>query len=500
MDCQMPRRHVTKLLFFPSSDLEPASIAESLKKGLELTVQLLPVLSGTVQLSYTGSQSGRLIVAEPYRTVDEMFTVNDLRAHRDYDYDRMREKQFPTHDWSESVKPEFYGFSETQKLDQPVFAAKLNLIKGGSVFAISSHHCFTDGNGVARVMEIWSSYCRGEHPTLAADSISRSRLMGEPGLADIEDFPGLHYLNDSGMEVGRFGHLLGLLRQKIRCWFDVLKVLFMKTWYQLVQEKGSWDAKPVTRILFFSDEKLKELKMLASNGKPQENDGSWISTLDSLSALLWCSFVQARQYRTLVSSIDSSTTSKEAPTRPPSPSENPRDQTVAMGVIINARRLLQPQLPSSFIGNALLLAAIQHPLPKVTMTASTISTIASSLRASINGKTPAYLTRYLSALASVDDIRKIIRSRGPNPQYTLVVSSWRGQAFYNQAWTQVFGTGCERVRAGIGPLPNGLAIILPEIKEAAGAAGGLEVAIGVEGKDVPRLRGNELLNRFCEWR
>lgn len=502
MDCHMPRSHVAKVLFFPASDVEPVSIAESLKKGLELTVQLLPVLSGTVQLSNVGSQSGRLMVSEPYRTVDEMFAVNDLRAHRDYDYGKIREKQFPTYEWSESRKPDFYGISVAQKVDLPVFTAKVNFIKGGLVFVISFHHCFTDGNGVAKLMKIWCSFCTGEHPTLATDSISRSRLIGEPGLAGIQDFPQLNYVNDSRTELGRLGHFLTLLRQKTRYWVNVLRNLFMKASYQPVQKKGSLDDKQATRVLFFSNDKLKELKMLASDGKKQENDRSWISTQDALSALLWCSFVHARQERDLGTCLGSSTTSKEAVKRQSARSEHLRDQSVGMGVIINARRLLQPQLPSSFIGNVILVTGIQYPLQKVTVSAEAISAIAYSLRASINGLTPAYLSRFLSAIASVEDIRKLTYARGPNPKYRLVVSSWRGQDYYGQGWSQVFGAECERVRSTIGPLPNGLAIILPEIKGAAcsASAAGLEVAIGLSEDDIPHLKENELLNHFCEWR
>ena len=502
MDCQMPRSHVAKVLFFPTSNLEPVSIAESLKKGLKLTVQLLPVLSGTVRLTTIGTQSGRLMVSEPYRTVDEIFSVNDLRAHRDYDYDKIREKHFPTYEWSESRKPDFYGINVAQKVDLPVFTAKVNFIKGGLVFVISCHHCFTDGNGTAKVMEIWCSFCNGEHPTLVADSISRSRLMGEPGLAGLQDFPQLTYVNDSRTGPGRLGHLLSLLRQKTRDWFNVLRNLFMKAWYQPVQKKESLGDKQATRVLFFSNDKLKELKKLALDGKQQESDGSWISTQDALSALLWCSFVNARQERDLGTCLDSSTTSKEAVKRQSARSEHLRDQSVGMGVIINARRLVQPQLPSSFIGNVILVTGIQYPLQNVTVTAEAISAIAYSLRASINSLTPAYLSAYLSAIASVEDIRKVAYARGRSSKYKLAVSSWRGQDFYGQGWNQVFGAGCERVRSTVGPLPNGLAIILPEIKGAAcsASAAGLEVAIGLLENDIPHLRENELLNHFCEWR
>ena len=94
----MPRHYVTKLLFFPRSDVGSASIVEFLKQGLERTLQLLPMLSGTVKISNMGSQSGRLIVSELHQTVDDMLAVNHLRAHRDYDHDRMRERHFPTYD------------------------------------------------------------------------------------------------------------------------------------------------------------------------------------------------------------------------------------------------------------------------------------------------------------------------------------------------------------------------------------------------------------------
>ena len=501
IDCLLPRRLTTVVLFFPRSHVEPNTIVESLKKGLELTLQHLPMLSGTVKLSDTGPQSGRLVVSEPHHTVDEMIVVNDLRAHRDYDYDRIRKKHFPTYDW-ESAKPEFYAVSPTQKFDLPVFKAKVTLIKGGLVFAISVHHCFTDGNGTATVMETWCSYCKGEKPTLAADSISRSRLTGERGLADIKEFPEMNYINDSGTDMSRFGQLLKFLQQKSEYWFGAFRNLAIRAWYRPVQKEGSLSAISVTRVLFFSNDKLKELKMLASDGKQQDNEGSWISTQDALTALLWCSFVHARQECSTIFCNGSSTKSKDAVKRPSAQSEDPMDQIVQMIVVLNARQLFQPQLPTSFIGNALLLTGVRCPLSNVTMTAGAISVIAYSLRASIKGRTPSYLSRYLSALASVEDIRKISPAPGPDPNYTLRLSSWRGQDYYNQGWRQIFGAECERVRYNIGPIEKGLAVILPELKGAAclSSAAGLEVVIGVSEGDIIHLEGNKLLNYFCEWR
>ena len=500
LDCTMPRMLVTILLFFPSSHVEPDSIVESLRKGLELTVQHLPLLSGMVKDSAMGHQSGRLVVSEPYQTIDEMLAINDMRGHTEYDYDKIRQEHFQSYRWSTSVAREFYSFSGW--VDLPVFRAKVTLIDGGLVFAISGHHSFTDGNGIAKITGIWSSCCRGERPTLAVDSVSRTRLMGEPGLADIKDFPDLNYVNGPGTDTERPGRLLAFFQPKIRYLFGALSNLLVKAWSQPVQEEASLPVKPVTPVLFFSNDKLKELKTLVSGGNQQEKEGSWISTQDALTALLWSSFIHARLKCDLVSCNISPTASKQAVKRQSARSEDLRDQIAVILVVINARRLLQPPLPSSFIGNVPLVTGVPYPLKNLTMTAKSISDMACLIRASINGKTPDYFNRFLSALASVDDIRRITYAGSSNPKYSLKLSSWRDQDYYNQGWGEVFGTECERARSTIGSLPNGLAIILPEIKGAvcSSSAAGLEVALGVSEDAIPHLKENKLLNHFCLWR
>lgn len=88
-----------------------------------------------------------------------------------------------------------------------------------------------------------------------------------------------------------------------------------------------------------------------------------------------------------------------------------------------------------------------------------------------------------------------------------MITLWSKQRFYDIKWGPEVGGRCEGVRVladkGSRPPPDGLVIIMPELKTGAPTAqedGGLEVLIALEKGGMHKLRGLEEWTTWAEWR
>ena len=361
-----PRRHVNYMLFFPDSPIDPLTIFSSLTVGLTRTFQLLPLLSGTVKNTSAASQQGRLIVAEPWHMAEELLTLNDRRDDEDLDYVALRARHFPTSIWSQSIKDKIIDTSRLIEQEPPVLRANLILIRGGLILALSVHHCFTDGNGTATVIRVWRSCCQGDPPSLKYDSdlLSRARLMGKPDLASIDDLPGVHYYSEtpSGSEAERsITRNTGSMLHPIYSWLgdlsafvrqSILRSGLITTRQETLKDNTS-HPKAVAPILFFSLDRLRELKALASTGADRKSTSAWISTNDAMTSLLWCSLIEARtsQNKRIAEMAKDGADHALAAKSNCGVSGEKKDEPASLRVVINCRRLFEPPLSPDFIGN-----------------------------------------------------------------------------------------------------------------------------------------------------
>lgn len=106
-------------------------------------------------------------------------------------------------------------------------------------------------------------------------------------------------------------------------------------------------------------------------------------------------------------------------------------------------------------------------------------------------------------IQTVDDVG-IFTPRAPQPpqQHTLGVSSWARGEYYDLSWGKELGV-CERVRWRV-LRTDGVAVVFPRVPRAHGGRieedGGVEVVVGLEGKVMGRLKGDEGFMGFAEWR
>ncbi|KAI4194048.1 MAG: hypothetical protein LQ350_008008 [Teloschistes chrysophthalmus] len=474
-----PRRHTHKLLLFPVTDPDLHALKVLLIEGLTRVFDIIPSVAGSIApCTATSGQRGRSVVTGPFQTAEEALTFQDYRDREDFDYQPLRERGFPTHQWTnKSILSPLPPLTDTV---QPVFRATITLVNGGLILVSAVHHSFTDGSGSATISRLWTTSCLKEPLDFDPNEFRRKLVVNKNVSAQLEEFPYLTYTGTMDSPLTRF---ITSLQQR-------LSSALMPLWNIIPRYNRQSDSPSVTNkpqtvlILFFSAQKLELLKSMIAPSKGAVGGSSWISTQDALFSLLFCAIMTARRSCMRASGVLYNG-SEEA----------------ALGVVRGARQLTKPPLSPNHIGNVLLLASVKQPLDQVNTTSERISTLAYSVRDAIKLKTTDYMERYLAALSSVEDISKVTVAGRARPELILWISSWRDQDFYNQPWDRVFGTGCERLRF-FGSIPPGIAVVLPEIKDSPymTSAPGLEVALGAHDDILPYLKGDEMLNRFAEWR
>lgn len=264
--------YTTSYLFFPKSYKSDISIViDRLRQGLSKTLKAIPVLSGTVHVI---DRRGARCVADPWRTVDEIFRVNDLRQEEGLEYRVLKDKQFPSRLLDPRILAptggrfgiEYIKVSSGSRLEgeKPVMFVQVNIIKGGIIVALCFNHNFTDGNGVPVTARVWAAYCRGDDGSrlVTPEMLDRGRLMQGRGSVSLDDFPefGKNLIEDQAPTrdfTRLFGHLFSWLPR----------------WPRSTRKSESpAESKLETASFFFSKSKLADLKTMASAKLNGESD------------------------------------------------------------------------------------------------------------------------------------------------------------------------------------------------------------------------------------
>ena len=448
IDNILPRYYVSKLFFFPSSQtVATTDTIEALKGGLEKTVQIFPLLTGTVheiQPATFQEQRGRLCVSSPWHTMSEIFSVEDLTNNPALDHADLRAAGFPIHKLDAATLLPQYTQSGPDA--RRVMLVKVNKIKGGLIMVHSLSHGFMDGGGMAVVVKIWAAFCRGEDGAryLTREVTDRSRLMHGIMGSKVADFPELTHAPRASLT---------------------------QTATEGKEQEVQYDT------FFFSREKLAELKTMASITESHSKSNGWISTSDALCALLTLCIKGTL----------------------------PEPSRLTLGLAMDFRSYLDPPLPADYIGNAVHMLRIPLPRSEEEDDQRSIATTAHLVRQKIQTINGDYILRVIGALNSdsVPDISNVFHTRllCPHEGQFLTITSWAKQAFYELDWGPAVGTRIERVRVCKFQYPN-LVLIAPMLKGSGFSEdeeGGLEVIFGLDGVAMGRLKEDGLFKWFARW-
>ena len=525
IDNTMPRTYAPpSLLLFPIPQGRIDSAADTFHAGLRTILQAMPLLTGSLR-SHRTPQMGAVAVTSPWRTVDEIWRLRDLRGRTRYDYSALRRRGFPTTGfptWDFSIL-EFYTDD-----DPPVMHVQVTLIDGGLVLALCVHHSFADGTGTNAILRVWASCCRGE----GVDEGLQSRVLSRPSVLEgneivpLEHFPEYTYEAKAGTRGFRSNVKTTEERESRPMRFRLISALAKKfqAFLKLLITKPAaiaftkYQSRRISsRLLWFSRAELKRLKESAmeilddsDNKKPPR-----FSTLDALSAMMFCCVTQARlTARTsgpLIHALQEKRTVKETlwtkmtdwlrrrlPPRPPASPISAQLLTT-----VNVRKHCHPPVSPDYIGNLFLFRTVQTPVLDLLPSLDNIGRLARRLRRALGDIDAAYLRGAAAAIRSVPDVSRVGVSGGPCPELCLGFSSWREQDVCRLEWGPGIGERCERVRT-CDFYFDGLVIVFPELECDPGAegddAGGLEVFLSLDKGAMKELERDPFFNRFVRWR
>ncbi|KAI0841217.1 transferase family-domain-containing protein [Hypoxylon sp. FL0890] len=449
----LPRAYVRQMFCFSSTHPD---IFHTLKAGLAGVVTDVPyLLSGIVT-----SDDKSISINEPYQTLDDLFSEEDLSDALDYDV--MKEQHFPP---STCSVPGIIPPDTIPPLSNPapVFQARLTLVKGGFILCVAIHHNTTDITGFGALFKIWASHCR-THSSAAIGFdpawLNREALRKRPSLSSKPtptSIPELLHVQGPD-DLNRFAG--ALLRHS--------------------------DFK--TAIYFFPQKTLRALKQAVNDQLTSQDVASWISSGDILTALLWSGILAAES--------DPKTSAKGNNT---------------IGFPVNFRSRLNPPLPPDYLGAAFVMTAAtvskenllsfatgaSPPSGDMLLDSASISKlaeIASAIRASlrrVDEESVRDMLMYLDIMP--DDHPPIIL--GPRHDGISIVS-WADQGVYELDWGNPIGK-CDAVR-----MPRLMykryPIVLPRVPSTVNGDGrGLEVIVSLDRQVLEKFEQSWPIKRFA---
>jgi hypothetical protein len=463
IDHLSPRSHVPKLLYFEST-AEPDVIITTLRHALAETLRIFPLAAGSVGFLEDECQTGSLAVQAPYFTADDILSVKDLREK--YDYQTIRAQEFPSDAVGANVLPDILG------KPAQVLLAQLNLIRGGLVLVCGVHHCVMDETGIFNLIKVWSTYCHGADASglVKQDWIDRGPLMKGEGTGRLQDHPEYTLRREEDSATQTTGAQTYIAESA-----DVVDGV----------------------ILFFSDESLQRLKVLASKADPEVTgedspdkkstslepnkaaEGSWISTNDALCALLWCSISSARM---------AAGTSAETP--------------AVFSMTVNGRSRISPPMSPEFTGNVVLISKSVNNFGNLSLSyPSNLGDIARLIRKSVMEIDHKMIKDIVQMVYNVTDVGRLAPGGFCSYQRNLGCTSWSRQPYYSLDWGNALGGKCKRLRWRK-LKTDGIFAIFPHIPadEEADHGGGLEICLGLQREVLQNLRKDAIFNQFATWR
>ncbi|KAI9721006.1 MAG: hypothetical protein M1812_002485 [Candelaria pacifica] len=473
---QMTVRFYTRgLMYFP---LQPgsdhATIIYILREGLREVVTQIPFLAWNVTPATDGFiQEGRLEVAKGDRGND-ILTIKDLTSspedRKAWDYETIRKGNFPASD-------KYFELFTIDRIPQqgkpvPVMTAQVNLLTGGFILSLSFHHSVADGSGDAMILAMWAQSCsrvsanyRSTLEAIAAyinpiSAINYRMFLPGPTSFD-RDAVSARYHRSSIAEHPEW--------ENTPEWIAHNAAPPASDTPSTSKESTP----PIeTCVFYFPFESLASLKALGSRPLVPE---VFMSTDDVLSAFLWRHIIKARVSPHLYI---------------------PFSETSSLRMPVDGRTRMNPPLPKTYLGNAVLVASASMPLRSLlsdSNDAESFAQIALCIRNARKTINHEYIESILTLISSLSDISKLTAGRNVLSSTSVIITTWAKFPLHQLSWGHMIGT-CERVRfPNADILQDARAIILPAL-----ADGGLEVAVGLEGEAMARLKADKEFMGFAQ--
>jgi hypothetical protein len=423
-------------------DLRPTIIA-NLKAGLARTIDEMPFVAsvivpddharGTMKLHFDGEETGI------------WFHQQDLP---EYDYETLAKRRFGFSSFPiTDFVPEPRGHSEKS----PVITVLATFIKGGLVLTFNGHHAVMDAQSLGTFVSVWSrnvlavseGYAVPPHERFRAEDLDRTCLSSAFSTRLLPDYltyePGTEcLLSDQRDEILRLSSAGDHLKLK-----------------ELV---------PISHWLM-SQETVDALNRSVREAFPSEPG---VTEASLLSALIWRNVSVARELL-----------SKGAPGS-------------ALFTSTNVRRMLDPQLPMTYPGNAIALARADASSEELHSNEEikTLYLLARRISDSVEWWTPEQLW---DLAGTVHESENVVDLMLPNLDNSFYISQPArfGDLLGKSQWGGEMGA-IKSVRFAFPPPVNGFACSLPAL------TGGLDLMIWVDPEVQARLKTIKAWTKWVE--
>ncbi|TRX95505.1 hypothetical protein FHL15_003463 [Xylaria flabelliformis] len=471
----MPHAYVRQIYCFPTSS--PSAIS-TLSQGLIGLAQDVPYILSRVVSNKSGTGSA-VAVSTQYHSPDDIFSWNDLSAS--IDYATLKAGHFsPRAFLAPGIIP--LGSVPPYPASPAVFLARASLVKGGLILCVAVYHVVVDITGFDVLLKIWASHCRD----------GSSREIGfNPSWMDRSP---LFYASENPSNPPAHA--------------SIPKLLHIRTPEELAGRSqagkvaGSGQKNYQTGIFYFPHQQLRVFKDAANAHITSQEPGSWVSTSDILSSLLWGAIIEV-----------------EGNSGPLDTNENEVDtdkdtRTSTLSFPVQFRSVLCKLLPRDFLGAAFLMTnakVLHRDVCRISHigTDSEPGTRDQKLKPmlqawkSVHGIDDVVVRQVLSYLEAHTDMNaEASLILGP-PRYDVggsaaSVVSWADQRVYELNWGDAIGR-CDTVR-----LPKMSyqrdPIVLPRVPSLDGDDGGLEVIMSYEESIMRKLIEGPIMRRFAKLR
>lgn len=320
-----------------------------------------------------------------------------------------------------------------------VASYKANFIPGGLILNLHSHHYGNDVMGWASFVKLLAENCyaiinKTEFPSFDPKCLDRSRFTAPP-------IP-----EESRVDAPP-------------------------------QADAHPDHKPSQNLLFhLPKSKAAELKKAAS-----PDDGTWISTYDAVSALMWRVFSKIRE-----------------PVFKPDPASNP---IWAEGVNMT-KRLTNPTMPARMQGNLFFATlSAMSAVPQMTsaeiVSEAPLSTLASYTRKMTDGVTGEMLAGALQMLAPIRNKQGLSVRVNSFPPMSLVITDWRDADVCNADFGFAKPTAFRHLSDIV---TEGLVIVYPPHNRSGSDDEGIELHVAFEKELAQQLINDPEWSKYVEFR
>ncbi len=271
LDQLAPRSYARVFLVFQVSDALYHTAVQHMNNGLRQLARLVPYIKGNVSKQIdNGNRLALLWFNDPIPPRLAVPTANPASLPS---FRRLESTNAPAHHFQNA----FTSISVVPfDIGSPVFMASHIQLNGGMIISLCVHHGVMDDNGVAELVQLWASCCRGEAESEAdpIEPLGRTRAL--------EDASGLHELPKN---------------PSISALVSTHPEYAMKNATSLSQPLPNPIPRSTSKIFTFSTIKLGQVINVLRSASNPDIDPNVLTINNILAALLWSYVTRVRLTR-----------------------------------------------------------------------------------------------------------------------------------------------------------------------------------------------------------